>query len=451
MSSGPSVLYAHRHPRGPSVGPVPLACVVVVEVGFALAVVLVAVDRRLLPVAGGVLALAVLVGLLRWRDRWIVRWLGLALRYRLRSRVRSTLPRTVGPRTAGVPSPDPAPIGTTGAVAPANAEHGGHGTDPRLRALRTLVGDLALTSRPDHDGRDVGLVGHAGAWSAVLAPDLDARADGRALLAATTAASTLGGRTDPTSTGSFPLGALAGTLSDRGVVLDALSAMWHCRPGGSDLDADAPALAAYREVLGPLPCLARREAWLVVRLDPTRCPDAVAERGGGTEGAHRALLGAVARIRRVLDDHDVPVRPLGPDEVLRAAVDAAVLGPLAGRPEALRLTEQWGAAVVGAVGHTTYGVTSWHTASVPTSLDALTGTGATATTVALTLEPGRDDPASEVGLRGTVRLAARSPDELATTGRSLREIADGLGLRLDPLDGQQAAGLATTLPLGTAP
>ena len=55
-------------------------------------------------------------------------------------------------------------------------------------------------------------------------------------------------------------------------------------------------------MLGPLPCLARRDAWLVARLDPTRCPAAVAERGGGTVGAHRALLGALAQrgVTRVL-------------------------------------------------------------------------------------------------------------------------------------------------------
>ena len=43
------ILYAHRRPAGPSFGPLPLACVVVVEVGLALAVVLVVLDRALLP------------------------------------------------------------------------------------------------------------------------------------------------------------------------------------------------------------------------------------------------------------------------------------------------------------------------------------------------------------------------------------------------------------------
>lgn len=415
-----------RRPRGPSFGPVPLACVVVVEVGFAGAVALVATDRRLLPVAGGVLAAAVLLGLLRWRDRWLVRWLGLALRFRVRPRVRDAAPAA---------DPD---------------------TDPRTRALRVLVGDVAVAHRPDHDGRGVGLVGRRGAWTAVLAPDTAAVPDGRALLAATCA------RAGPRDT--FPLAAVAGELSDRGVVLDAVSALWHCRPGGAELPADAPATAAYREVLGPLPCLARRDAWLVVRLDPARCPEAVAERGGGTVGAHRALLGAVARLRRVLDDHGVPVRPLGPDEVLRAATDAAVLGAVAARPDGLRMVEQWGAVVVGAVGHTTYGVTGWPSGAG--TLDALTGTGATATTLAITLEPGPGgtgdgtggtggtdgtDGTGDVGLRGAVRLTARTPDELDRCGRELRELATGLGVRLDPLDGQQAAGLAATLPLGTAP
>jgi type VII secretion protein EccE len=393
-------LSARRRTAGPSLGPVPLAGVVVLEAGLAVAVALVALDRGLAPLAGVVLSAALLVGLLRVRGRWLVQWLGLALRYRLRVREREAEPLAAD-------------------------------ADARLRTLRLLTGDLTVAHARDHDGREVGLLGHAGGWSAVLALD-PTGADGGAGLVASDA---------PTGAASFPLAALAGTLADRGVVLDAISAVWHCRP----LSDDTPAAAAYREVLGPLPPVSRREAWLVVRLDPARCPDAVAERGGGVVGAHRAVVGALARISRVLADHDTAVRPLGADEVLDAAVEAADAdGP------GDRLKEHWRAVVVGEVGHAAFGVTRWPTDAAPERLTDLTATAARTCTLALTLEPDATAE-STVGLRGTVRLTADTPDALEVAGRELVARGHALGVSLDPLDGQHAAALAATLPLGTAP
>jgi type VII secretion protein EccE len=392
------VLVTRRRTAGPSLGPLPLVGVVVVEAGLALAVALVALDRGLLPLAGVVVSTALVIGLLRVRGRWLVAWIGLALRYRLRVRVREAEPP---------------------------------GADPRLRTLRLLTGDLALARTRDHDGREVALLGHGGAWSAVLAPD-PAGADGGAGLVADDASS---------GSASFPLAALAECLADRGVVLDAITAVWHSRPVADD----TPAAAAYREVLGPLPPVSRREAWLVVRLDPQRCPDAVAERGGGVVGAHRAVVGALARIGRVLADHGTTIRPLGADEVLDAALEAA------DADSAERLVEHWRAVVVGEVGHAAFGVTRWPADTRPATLTDLTATAARSCTLALTLEPGTRADEATVGLRGTVRLTAGTPDALEVAGRELVARGHALGLALDALDGQHAAGLAATLPLGTAP
>lgn len=389
-----TLLTAHRRPSGPSLGRIPLVGVVVVEVGLAIAVALVAVDRRFLPLAGVVLSAGLLVGLLRVRRRWLVQWIGLALRFRVRVREREP-------------------------------EQGADDVDPRLRTLRLLTGDLAVARTRDHDGREVGLLGHGGGWSAVLALDPTDADGGTALV--------------PGDEVSFPLAAIAGCLADRGVVLDAVSALWHCRP----VHDDTPAAAAYREVLGSLPAFSRREAWLVVRLDPARCPDAVAERGGGVLGAHRAVVGALARIGRVLADHGTPVRPLAADEVLDAATGAADTD--GGSP---RFVEHWKAVVVGEVGHAAYAVTGW-----PTTAQRLTGLTATTgrtCTLALTLEP---DPRTggTVGLRGTVRLTADTPEALEESGRELVARGHALGVALDALDGQHAAGLAATLPLGAQP
>ncbi|MDD7938546.1 type VII secretion protein EccE [Actinomycetospora lutea] len=393
-------LTAHRRPSGPSLGRVPLVAIVVVEVGLAAAVSLVAVDRRLLPLAGVVLSAGLLVGLLRVRRRWLVQWIGLALRFRVRVRERES-------------------------------ERATDDVDPRLRTLRLLTGDLTVTRARDHDGREVGLIGHGGGWSAVLALDPEG-ADGGAALVPGDA---------ETDAASFPLAALAGCLADRGVVLDAVSALWHCRP----VEDDTPAAEAYREVLGSLPALSRREAWLVVRLDPARCPDAVAERGGGVLGAHRAVVGALARIGRVLADHGTPVRPLAADEVLDAATEAADTPGEGGR-----LVEHWRAVVVGEVGHAAYAVTGWPAGAAPERLTGLTATAGRTCTLSLTLEPDPRSP-DTVGLRGTVRLTGDTPDALEESGRELVARGHALGVALDALDGQHAAGLAATLPLGARP
>ena len=101
-------------------------------------------------------------------------------------------------------------------------------------------------------------------------------------------------------------------------------------------------------------------------------------------------------------------------------------------------------------------VTRWPAADVPERLTALTATAARTCTLALTLEPDpradRDGSApATVGLRGTVRLTADTPDALEEAGRELVARGHALGMTLDPLDGQHAAGLAATLPLGVAP
>nr|WP_246326371.1 type VII secretion protein EccE [Actinomycetospora corticicola] len=260
-----------------------------------------------------------------------------------------------------------------------------------------------------------------GAWSAVLAPD----PDGLPLVL------------DPPDDGSggLPVGALAAALSDRGVVLDALTVVRHVRPGA----ADGPARAAHREVLGPLSDAAHRSLWLVVRFDPQRCPDAVADRGGGVLGARRALVGALARIGRVLADHGTPVRPLDRADVREAVAVAAGadLDRTAGGVQ-----ERWDAVVLGEVGHATWAATSLGPAL---DLDALVAPDAVST-VALALVAA-DEP-GEVGLDLHVRVTGLGPTDVVAAGRELVAAARAHGVHLEPLHGRQSAGLRATLPGG---
>ena len=184
---------------------------------------------------------------------------------------------------------------------------------------------------------------------------------------------------------------------------------------------------------------------MTVRLDPRRCPAAVRERGGGVVGAHRALLGATARVRAALAAQDVAVRALDPDQVLRAAWSAAELTAGPGATEPVRVRERWTGVTAAGVGHASYAVTRWPDRG-SAGLAALTGVRALSSTLAVALS--RSGEPGGVGLRGVVRVSARDPDELAAADGRLRAVCGPLGIALTPLRGLQVAGLAATLPLG---
>ena len=394
-------------------GLLPLGNVVLLEVGAAFAVVLLAVSRALWPVAATVGVLALTAAGLRWQGRWITQWAAIVGRYLVRPHRRQV--------DLVVAQDDRAELARSGSTILTGPE------DARVALLRLLVGDLVVASTTDREQKPIGLAWHHGTWTAaVLVDPLPAMV------------TPLVAHTD------VPLAALADCLQDRGVILDGIQVVWHCYPGSSTLPPDSPALAAYHEVLGPLPAVARRSTWVVVRLDPRRCPAAVRERGGGIAGAHRALLGAVSRVRSALDAAGLNSRVLDTDELLRAAISCAELTAAAGRDQQVGLRERWGGVSAGGVGHSSYAISGWR--GSPGGLDALTSVRALSTTVALALSLGTGD--GTVGLRGLVRLSARTPGELDAADTLLRARAAGSGVVLAPLDGQQAAAVSATLPIG---
>ncbi|PPK69561.1 type VII secretion protein EccE [Actinokineospora auranticolor] len=405
---------ARRRNRGASLGALPVANLVVLEVGVAIGLVLLAIDLELKYVSIGIGGVALILAALRWRGRWFTQWIGLTARYALRSHSRVS---------------KPAETITMEQLAAADASAVTGPDDPRVSLLRLAVPDLVVAHAKDHEEKPLGLAWHEGTWTAVLLVD-----PAPALV------------TEVGSTPSLPLGALAPCLEDRGVVLDAIQVIWHCYPGSAALPPNSPALASYLEVLGPLPAVARRTTWVAVRLDPRRCPAAVRERGGGVVGAHRALIGALSRVRNALESRGVPTRPLDPDELLKAGIAAAELSGVAGSNNRVGLRERWSGVTAAGIGHASYAITGWPQGKVATSLNALTGVRALSTTVAMSLTPGSDD--GQVGLRSLVRVSARTPEELDHADDRLTAISDRLGVTLTPLRGLQVAGLAATLPLG---
>ena len=400
---------------GTNLGGFPIANVVILEMGIAAALIVVATETSLWWVAFPLVVIALALGAIRWHGRWVAQWVGIIVGFKFRkhSRGASSVPRAA----AG------AELDHVGRSAPTGRE------DARVVLLRLLIEDLVVVSAANHDEHPIGLAWHQGTWTATLLID-----PVPAML------SPVGSHT------AVPLAALAECLQDRGVVLDAVGVIWHCYPGSSRLPVGSTAVAAYHEVLGPLPAVAQRTTWVTVRLDPGRCPAAVRERGGGVAGAHRALLGALSRVQGALDLAGLNSRVLSADELLRAGMSSAELTSTLGAGEQVQLTERWRGVRAGGIEHSSYSITGWPADAG--QLDALTSVRALSTTVALTMSTGSEDAA--VAMRGVVRLSARTRDELTAANARLSALTTEWAIRLSPLNGQQAAAVATTLPVGGA-
>lgn len=394
----PATVTVRRRSTDSRLGPLPVVNLVLLEIGLAIGLALLAVDTALWWAALAILLVAAPLTLGRWRGRWLVRWVQLTARY---------LARSHRPQVLKISD------------------------NPQVALLRLVVPDLIVAHGADHRREPLGLAWHQGTWTAVLQVD-----------AAPSLITPVGG------TPNLPLGALAPCLEDRGVVLDAIQVIWHCYPGNAALPSSSPALRSYLEVLGPLPAAARRTTWVVVRLDPRRCLAAVAERGGGVMGTHRALIGALSRVRGALEDRGVSTRPLDADQLLRAGISAAELSGVAGTGEQVALSEGWTEVTAAGVGHASYAISGWQVGGVAPNLTALTGVRALSTTVALSLSPAGDG--AEVGLRGLVRVSARNRTELDAADGRLQAVSERLGVTLTALHGLQTAGLAATLPLGVS-
>ena len=362
------------------------------------------------------LGAAFLIAILRWRGKWFTQWVGLTSRYMFRTHDR-------------VAEPVPPSLESIAAEAEAEEDAVTGPDDARVNLLRLAVPDLVVAHGVDHERQQVGIAWNDGTWTAVLlvepAPALITQADGAP---------------------SLPLSALAPCLEDRGVVLDSIQIIWHTYPGSAALPSDSPALSSYMEVLGPLPAAARRTTWVAIRLDPRRCPAAVRERGGGVVGAHRALIGALSRVRNALESQGVPTRPLDPDELLRASISAAELTAVAGSGTKVSMQERWTGVTAAGIGHASYAVTSWPKGRITNSLNALTSVRALSATVAMSISPAADE--GQIGLRGVVRLSARNPRELDAADQRLKAISGRLGVTLTPLRGLQISAFAATLPIG---
>lgn len=394
-------------------GPLPLVNVVVLEAGLAAALLVLALDTGLLPVAAAIVVVALAIAFGRRDRRWLTEWLPAKAGFTMRARQRSLAAAPADPPPAGSGPGDSAPPGAG---------------DRRPGVLALAAPGLTIVPTASHDRVPLALLHDQDEWASVLLVR-----PSQSLL---------------TSTGGgigLPLPTLASCLEDRGVLLRRIRIVWHSYPGSTALPAGAPAAVSYQEVLGSLPTVARRTTWITIGLDPGHCPDAVAERGGGEVGARRALVGATSRVRRALTDQGVSTGMLDQDGVLRAGVVALDLASVTGAGGPVDWSEQWDHVSVGGVGHRIYALTGFPDHLPEHALENLTAVRAQSVTVALSLSKNGEE--GTVRLSGLLRVSANSVAELGTAEQQIRTTADRIGISLKSLQGRHGAALSATLPL----
>ncbi|GAA4897542.1 type VII secretion protein EccE [Stackebrandtia albiflava] len=162
--------------------------------------------------------------------------------------------------------------------------------------------------------------------------------------------------TAPVGLESGMLRALSSALlgADRGPA--TIQVVTHMVPAPSaEVDADAACARSYAELLGDDPVVSHHMTWLAVRLDGRDAASVAAARGGGSEGARRAVVASTRRLTRYLTDNGVDHRVL-PSDSLRLALAHSVSGETVSAALHRRAFEERRAWRVGALAHVVFGV-----------------------------------------------------------------------------------------------
>lgn len=210
-------------------------------------------------------------------------------------------------------------------------------------------------------------------------------------------------RTTVHSSHLLPLPELAACLNQHDILLSGIDIISH----GHRSRSGTPAGAIYESLLGPLPATAHRTVWLAISFDAVECPGATARRGGGSDGASRAVTIATQRIMRTLEDADCGARILTAPEI-RKAVQQITTGL-----DPRTLTQRWRFAEIGNAVNIGAAVDPKDLGS--DLLAQLWVAPSRGTTVAVRLRPGSHAGAVTIG--AAWRLTARElPEKAASKG-----------------------------------
>ena len=222
----------------------------------------------------------------------------------------------------------------------------------------------------------------------------------------------------------LPLSTLAGCIDPFDIPLSSIDVISHgVRVGGV-----GQAAAMYERTLGSLPATTHRSTFVVLRLDPTRCPNAVARRGGGATGALRTATITTRRVARRLRESGLAAT------ALRATEMHSLTAQLTHGSDLDSMREEWSQVAAGRVRFRTAAI---DLRELPRVLSTPCP-GALATTLTLTLSHGQD---GNLQVRALMRV-----DDAPDAGRVVDTWPSGATL----LDGRQFDALAASLPYAAA-
>ena len=258
---------------------------------------------------------------------------------------------------------------------------------------------------------------------------------------------------DPTA----PLGidpATLRTLSD--VLLGAdrstytVQIVGHMVPSPSaEIASDTSCARSYAELLGDDAVVSHHLTWLALRLDGRDAAVAAAERGGGAEGARRALVALTRRLARRLADAGVPYLPLNADS-LRVALTHSVSGETISAALHQRAFEEKKSWKLGALSHVVFGVEGriadidnlrrlWMSMAVLST---------SFSTISVVLRPiGPVSARKGVRLHSLLRVAYDAEINKAAPDELVRAAAE-CGVKLWRFDGEQASATYASAPTG---
>ncbi|KUM73702.1 type VII secretion protein EccE [Streptomyces griseorubiginosus] len=383
-------------------------------VGFELAAAVLLIGWLLRPIGltvGIVLAVPlVLAGLLRRRGRPLPEWFTTARALRDRRR-----------RNA-----EPVPPGTDPGFAPAVE------CDPALRTY----------SFQDREQREIGMLGDGTFLTALVqvqAADTPLR--------------------PAYGTGDIPLDLLQGLLEVDDIRLASVQVVQHTQPAPAPhLPPQAMAVRSYGPLQAQSMTPGLRITWVALKLDPELCPEAVEARGGGMQGARRALLRVADQLASRLMGAGMQAKVLSEADICGAVATSSCVNPMAttggaaldGSRSGRRTAESTRTWRCDDRLHTTYWISKWPQfggagPAFPRLVGALTSAPTLASTFSLTISRRRG---KLLALSGHVRLTGRGENELGEAAEHLERAASAFKVGLVRLDREQLPGVLATLPLG---
>ncbi|MGW1992317.1 type VII secretion protein EccE [Embleya sp. NPDC001921] len=392
------------HPRAGRVGGVLVQQIVLIQLGALLFAIAATANPAASIGLGAVAVLLVAPALVRLRGRWLVQWLPIVFDFGRRRRL---------PAVADDADAVPAPV---------------------LECAPHLV----TGSVDDRERRSIGVIGDGTFLTAVLL---------------------VTSRDEPLRPArgqrSLPPTVIVSALEVDDVRLASVQVVQHTRPApAGHLPEESLAATSYRQLveqgLHDVPAL--RLTWIALRFDPELCASAVAARGGGEQGAQRALLRAVDRLAGNLTGAGFEARALDEAELIQALATSCGVNLSTRRygygRGGRRTVESRRAWRCDDRRHTTYWANRWPEPTQGRTSDpigTLTATPAIATTFALTATHG---VGGTTALTAHVRITARSDSELADATKQLERRARAEEIGLTRLDWEQQPALLATLPLG---